>query len=207
MQNTRQRIMTYLETHNQATAVELSQVFNMTQANIRHHLSKLMKEGHIEIIGQHKSNGRGRPNLLYMPTKQAQKNSLGVLATLLLDEIRSIHSTKQQENRIKLIAKRLASSNKSRHKSITIRLGESMQRLNELNYQAHWEAHADSPRIILGKCPYAPIIDQYPELCTMDKYLLEILLDVRIDQMTKITRQPEGPQHCVFAIESIRGTS
>jgi predicted ArsR family transcriptional regulator len=82
-----------------------------------------------------------------------------------------------------------------------------MQRLNELNYQAHWEARADSPIIILGKCPYAPIIDQYPELCVMDKHLLETLLDVNVDQIMKIDRQPEGPQHCLFAIESFLGGS
>ena len=205
MQNTRQRIMNYLEAHNQATAVELSQVFNMTQANIRHHLSILVSEGQIEVVGQNQPVGRGRPNLLYMPTRQAQKHSLDILVSILLDDIQSIRSSKQREGKTRKLAERLASNSKSRNKSITIRLGESMQRLNELNYQAHWEAHADSPIIVLGKCPYTPIINQHPELCSMDKYLLETMLDVHVDQISKITRHPEGPQHCLFAIKSILG--
>ncbi len=205
MQNTRQRIMNYLETHNQATVVELSQVLNMTQANIRHHLSILRKEGRVEIVGHNQPPGRGRPNFLYMPTHQAQKHSLNILATLLLDEIQSISSTKKRESRIKQLAEQLATNGKIRGRSITIRLGESMQRMNALNYQAHWEARADSPIIVLGKCPYAPIIDQYPELCVMDKYILETMLDLNVDQISKITRKPEGSKHCLFAIKSLLG--
>jgi len=46
-------------------------------------------------------------------------------------------------------------------------------RLNELHYQAHWEAGADGARIILGHCPYAAIIAAHPELCWMDAFILE----------------------------------
>ena len=121
MQITRQRIMNFLEIRNQATAVELSQVLNMTQANIRHHLSILMREGLVEVVGQNQSTGRGRPTHLYMPTRQAQKHSLDILARILFDEIQSIRSTKEREARIKRLAKQLAVNVENKNKSITIK--------------------------------------------------------------------------------------
>jgi predicted ArsR family transcriptional regulator len=195
--------MNFLETHNKATAVELSQMFDMTQANIRHHLATLVNEGKVEVVGQNQPTGRGRPTLLYMPTRQVQKHSLDNLVSILLDEIRSIRSIRQRKNRIKRLADRLAANGKTENKSITIRLGESMQHLNDLHYQAHWEARANTPLIILGKCPYAPIIDQYPELCIMDKYMLETMLDNNVEQITKIERLPDGPQQCLFALKPV----
>lgn len=192
--------MNFLETNNQATAVELGQVLNMTQANIRHHLSILIKGGKIEVVGQNKPEGRGRPTLLYMPTGQTQKNSLDVLLGALLEDIQSVGSSRQRERKIKRLAERLSLPRSNDKKSITIRLGESMRHLNDLHYQAHWEARSYSPIIILGRCPYAPIIDQFPELCTMDKYILENMLDREVEQISKIARRPEGPRYCRFEI-------
>jgi len=200
MQSTRQKIMDFLEAHHRATAVELSQVFNMTQANIRHHLSLLVNQGQVEIVGQNPPNGRGRPTLLYMPTRTAQSHSLDLLLSVLLDEIQSVGTPKQRERKIKRLADGLISNWNSENKSLTLRLGDCMQQVNKLQYQAHWEARADSPLIIFGKCPYTPVIEHYPELCTMDKYLLEKMLDCKVDQISKITRRPEGPQQCQFII-------
>ena len=73
--------------------------------------------------------------------------------------------------------------------------------MNELRYEAHWEAHAESPRIFLGQCPYATIIDQHPELCRIDKYLLEGILDCKVEQIEKISRQVNGNTQCVFALQ------
>jgi len=208
MQSTRSKIMDFLEANNQATAVELSQILNMTQANIRHHLSILIDEGKIEIVGQNQTIGRGRPTILYMPTKQAQKHSLNVLLQILLDDIQSVGSTKQRESKIKRLAERLSLSEIDDNKSITLRLGGCIRHLNDLHYQAHWEARSDLPIVTFGKCPYAPVIERYPELCTMDKYLLEDILKREVTQTEKITRLPEGPHQCQFVIHTTnRGLS
>ncbi len=202
MQITRLRIMNYLEKNHQASAKELSQVFNMTIANIRHHLSFLKNEEKVEIIGEKPASGRGRPTQLFMPTNKVQSNALNILVKALLGEIRSTRSKKQRNNRIKQLAKRLAGQNLIESKSITIRLGAGMQHLNELSYQAHWEAHATAPQMIFGKCPYAAIIDEHPELCQMDSHLLEYLLGEPVNQITKFNREPDGPKECRFVLSS-----
>ena len=202
MQNTRHRIMAYLEKNHQASAKELSQVLYMTIANIRHHLSVLENEGEVEIIGEKPASGRGRPTKLYMPTNKAQSNTLNILVNALLNEIGSSRSKRQRDNKLKRIAKRLAGHSPNDPQSLTIRLGIGMQHLNELSYRAHWEAHAIAPQMIFGKCPYSAIIDEHPELCQMDEFLLEYLLGEPVKQTTKSTREPDGPKDCRFVLKS-----
>ena len=201
MQTTRQRILQYLEKNRQATAPELSQVLNLTQANIRHHLDILERDGKIEAVGELPSGGRGRPTLVYMAARAEQTSSLEVLASVLLRQLLEGASSRKQDNLLTNLAGRLAGSG-PRRGSITIRLGSATQYLNDLNYKAHWEAHADAPHIFLGHCPYAQIITQHPELCQMDKHLLERLTGERVDQVEKQTRSPQGPTHCRFVIKT-----
>ena len=200
MQTTRQRILVYLEKNRQATAPELSQVLDLTQANIRHHLGVLEKDGKIEAIGETPASGRGRPTLIYMAARGEQASALDVLTSVLLQHSQEGRTSKQQHAFLSRIAQKMAGTT-SGHGSITIRLSSAIQYLNEYHYKAHWEAHADAPHIFLGHCPFAEIITQHPELCLMDKFLLEYLTNEEIDQLEKQTRTPQGPGYCRFVIK------
>lgn len=201
MQTTRQRIMHYLDAHQQVTAVELSQVLDVTPANIRHHLGVLEKEGQVEVVGQKPAGGRGRPNLIYMPTRQALDHGLEDLAGAFLDELQTHRPEKEQDAQLAQLAQRLSASSPHPGTPMPVRLGAAMQRLNELHYQSHWEAHPDGPQVFLNRCPYARIVDAHPELCRMDQHLLEHLLDTPVEQVEKINRQPGGPLHCRFVLK------
>lgn len=200
MQNTRERIIQYLNTHHQATAPELSLTFNQTQANIRHHLEILQQRGLVEVIGQTNPEQRGRPSLVYMLTKTAQANALDELASALLLDSLGGKSGKQRERILGSTARQLAGITADFSKSITIRLGQAVSRLNDLNYKAHWEAHADSPHILLGRCPYAPILNRHPELCQMDRELINNLTGLEFEQVEKMSRQHTGPVNCRFCL-------
>jgi len=69
-----------------------------------------------------------------------------------------------------------------------------------MNYQARWEAHVDAPHIIFGHCPYAAILPDHPEFCELDKLLLEMLSDLRIDQREKLANDTRGIKYCLFAV-------
>jgi len=200
MQNTRQRILQYLNTHHQATAPELSLTFDLTQANIRHHLEILQQRGIVEVIGQTSPGQRGRPSLVYMLTKTAQANALDELASALLLDRLTGKPPKQRERILSSTARQLAGIAPDFSKSITIRLGQTVSRLNDLNYKAHWEAHADSPHVVLGRCPYAPILNRHPELCQMDRELINLLSGLDFTQVEKISRQQAGPVNCRFCL-------
>ncbi len=202
MPSTRQRIMEYLEAHHRASAVELSRVLNMTAANVRHHLAELESEGKVESVGELRAKGRGRPTLLYMATRQAQPHSLDVLSSHLLDELGEARPA-EQEKRLGDLAARLRANTGDKGGSISVRLGNAVKRLNELRYRARWEAHASGPRVILGQCPYAAIIDQHPELCRMDALMLNGMLGSEVEQTAKLERSPHGPPHCIFLVKQL----
>ncbi|MBN2043695.1 MAG: ArsR family transcriptional regulator [Anaerolineales bacterium] len=201
MQKTRERILQYLETHYQTTATELSLTFNLTQANIRHHLNILQERGVIELVGQTAADGRGRPSLVYMLSKEAQENALDELASALLLESLSGKSASQKEKFLSSAAQQLAGFTADFSNSVTIRLGQTVNRLNDLNYKAHWEAHAKSPHILIGRCPYAPIINRHPELCLMDKELINNLTGLEFTQVEKMSRRQSGPATCRFCLK------
>jgi predicted ArsR family transcriptional regulator len=72
--------------------------------------------------------------------------------------------------------------------------------LNELNYHARWEAQKENPKIILGNCPYSTVIHDHPDICLIDKYLIEGLLSTTVAQETKLLRDNRGYATCVFSI-------
>jgi predicted ArsR family transcriptional regulator len=73
-----------------------------------------------------------------------------------------------------------------------------VERLNELHYQARWEASAAGPRLILGHCPYAMIVSDHQQLCQMDLYLLETMLDSVVVQSAKLQLNDKGLPSCTF---------
>jgi len=116
----------------------------------------------------------------------------------LLLELLTDAPLNEKEAILEKIALRLAPDSMTITKNLTQRLTQAVQHLNQLNYQARWEAHADGPRLILGHCPYAAIIDRHPELCRIDSHLLEQLLGQPVTQNAKLMTSPQGSRYCLF---------
>lgn len=84
MPNARQRILSYITEKKSATVEELSKVFKVTPANIRHHLSILVEQGSVNIIGLKPAPLKGRPTQIYSTTHQINQNNLDQLTKVLL---------------------------------------------------------------------------------------------------------------------------
>jgi predicted ArsR family transcriptional regulator len=200
MQLTRQRILSYLEEHQTASAIELGRVFSMTKANIRHHLNTLQRNGHIEVIGKRQGGGRGRPTLIYAITRSSQTNNLEVLSTALLEELLISIPKDRRDSRLRKVAARLAGEASADSSTLTKQLIAAVQRLNQMNYRSRWEAHADAPHIILRHCPFAAIINRHPELCQLDANIIEELVQHPVQLLSKRTWTHDGPQVCTFTL-------
>jgi predicted ArsR family transcriptional regulator len=202
MKTSRQRLLEYVQTHRIVTSRELSRALKMTAANARHHLSILESQGLVEVVGERPSRGRGRPARLYSLSAQALGHGLHELSAALLDEFLTGKSGAELQNTLERIAGRLAGSiaEGEMDGSLTQRLYNCIQRLNELGYQAHWEAHAGGPQVILGRCPYASLLVSHPELCRMDAALLEELLEIKAHQTAKLAVDRNGERFCMFAL-------
>jgi predicted ArsR family transcriptional regulator len=196
MQNTRQGILDYIQASYQATPGELSRSLQVTAANIRYHLGILLEQGLVQIAGQSIPFGRGRPRQFYALSLNAQANNLAQLASALLECI----APDQYEAILRKVTRILAGENLGTHPNPTQRLYQAVQHLNALNYNARWEARAGGPRVILEHCPYAPILDQHPELCQMDRYLVVGLTGLDVQQTARIEQSSTGPKACIFSV-------
>ncbi len=197
---TQKRILAYMQKHQTASVLELARALKMTGANVRHHLEELESSGMVETIGTRKE-GAGRPKGLFAPTDVLLGDSLGVLASALLQEWQHNLTREQLEQQLKSLARRLAEGAAiNGEASFAQRLGFLVEALNRLHYLARWEAAASGPRLVLGHCPFASIIDEHPELCRLDHYLLEFLLEQRVEQRVKLERNSRGVPYCEFRV-------
>ena len=204
---TRLRILDYLRKQQTASVGELSRALVMTGANIRHHLAVLESNDLIEFLRQRRE-GRGRPVNIYGLSRRVLGDGLDELARSLLDLWRENSIAGELESNLKSLAIRLGGEHlPDPDLLLTHRLTRLMDRLNELHYQARWEAGAQGPNIILGHCPYAAIIATNPELCRVDGYLLEQWTGSRVEQTAKLQTGIKGYPACAFVVTGKRHES
>jgi hypothetical protein len=54
--------------------------------------------------------------------------------------------------------------------------------------------------LIFETCPYAGVITNHPELCLMDKKLLEKSLGSRVEQVAKLEKGLRNIPVCIFEV-------
>jgi predicted ArsR family transcriptional regulator len=201
---TRVRILDHLRKQETATVRELSRSLAMTGANIRHHLAILETNELIELIGQ-RQEGRGRPENVFGLSKRVLGNGLPDLAKAMLQIWVKNAPEASLESGLKSLALQLVGQTPPAKNNLAIqRLTQLVERLNELHYQARWEAGNRGPNVILGQCPYAPIIESNPELCQMDGLLLEQWTIFPVEQTAKLQTSDKGLPYCAFRITGNR---
>jgi predicted ArsR family transcriptional regulator len=200
MPNSRQKILSYIIEQQNTTVEELSKVFRVTPANIRHHLSILTEQGSVKVIGQKAVSEKGRPAQIYCASRLSDQNNLDLLSDSLLCTLMCNVVPNERHKYIDNIAEHIASQYKTGFINPTRRLYSTIYALNRMNYQAHWEAHIENPRIMLGHCPYHAILDIHPELCMIDASMLEHLLQAQVKHVEKQTVNIKGIPQCIFII-------
>jgi predicted ArsR family transcriptional regulator len=187
----RHKILDHLKKNRFVSAREIARALKMSAPNVRHHLGILVSDGRAEVTSVRKREGKGRPEKVYSLSRAALGNNLAGLADALLAEAVS-------NVRMEAVGKRLAgeaSFSGETSQSIPKRLASALEKLNEAHYLARWEAGAEGPRVILGMCPYAAIIEKHPGLCQMDAAMLTTLIGRDTEQRTKLSPV------CVFVVK------
>jgi predicted ArsR family transcriptional regulator len=172
-----------------ASAREISRALRMSEANVRHHLRVLISDGRLDVSSAENRQERGRPEKQYSLPRAVLGDNLAALSDALLAEAGS-------KVRVETLVKHLIGETDFASQPVGKRLNLVIEKLNQMNYHARWEAGSSGPRIIFGHCPYASIIAKHPELCVMDAELLEKLTGQSAEQLTKIGR--DGSLSCVF---------
>ena len=175
----RQKVLAYLMKTRTASAREISRALKMSAPTVRHHLRVLVSDGRLETLSVRGREGRGRPEKVYSIPRAALGDNLSALSETLLTEAGS-------SVRVEALAKRLAGESNIKSQPVAKRLNLVVEKLNQMNYHARWEAGPQGPRILFGHCPYASIIRRHPELCQMDAALLKELFGENMEQIAKI---------------------
>ena len=168
MTTARQKVLTYLTKNRTASAREISRSLKMSPATVRHHLRVMVADGRLEMESVRGMGGRGRPEKVYSLPRAALGNNLSALSEALLTEAGS-------KLKMEAVASRLAGDADYSRQPIAKRLNLVVEKLNQMNYHARWEAGAEGPRVHFGHCPYGEIIAKHPELCSMDNELVASL--------------------------------
>lgn len=123
------------------------------------------------------------------------------LVRAIFDTLFRTMSDEDREANLKSVAGRLGGKKQSQTDLLQpALLNQVIDRLNELHYQARWEAGVNGPLVILGHCPYASIIASYPELCRMDTLLLSQQIGLAVEQTAKLQPSVKGHPFCSFLV-------
>ncbi len=205
----RQRILAYIRRVGPVSAGSIGQALGMSAATVRYHLGVLTSDGRIETDSTIESGRlRGRPRKFYRLSDSIWGDNMAMLSSVLL-EIWARSRSKPTESRadVKALADTLREHMGPLDETLaaTKRIEQLVENLKKAHYEARWEAGAQGPRIIFGRCPYAEIIDEHPYLCDMDRFLLGGAMDADVEQRAKIRRKAGESDRCIFVLRRAAG--
>lgn len=191
MTTARQKVLSYFDKARTASVREIARALKMSPATVRHHLRILVSDGRLELVSARGRDQRGRPEKVYSLPRAALGDNLSALSDALLTEAGSAVQ-------VEALAKHLTGGASIAGQPLAKRLSLTVEKMDQMNYHAHWEAGSGGPRILFGHCPYAAIIEKHPELCRMDEAMLNEWMGLPVTQISKTGK--EGSSVCVFVI-------
>ncbi|MGE5072568.1 MAG: helix-turn-helix transcriptional regulator [Anaerolineae bacterium] len=197
----RQRILNLLGRRGTATSAEIAHALNMSAPAVRHHLAILVQDGRVERAGTQPKSRRGRPHRTFRLSERVLGDNLAKLSDATLQAWMRMLPEEARDDALQRVGQQLGRAMGSVDASLPAprRLDQAAEKLNVAHYRARWEAGASGPRLLLGHCPYATIIELHPELCGMDAALLQTIVDAPVEQLAKI--DPQGRSaYCIFAV-------
>jgi predicted ArsR family transcriptional regulator len=191
MTTVRQKVLAYLIKSRAASSREIARALGLSAATVRHHLRVLVADGRLEMASARRRDGRGRPEKVYSLPRATLGDNLSALSDALLTEAGS-------GVRMEALAIHLAGESNFASQPLAKRLNLTVEKLNQMNYHARWEAGSEGPRLIFSHCPYAAILEKHPELCRMDEALLAEWMGGSAVQVFRTGK--EGSSVCVFMV-------
>ena len=182
-----------------ADAGQLAAMTGLSKAAIRYHLGRMAAAGEIEACPSEIGSkpGKGRPARQYrLPVAQSPNNLAGLCLALL-------HTAKGGKVDWDGLAREIAAPLPAA-RQVVQRLAEAVERLNQMQYRASWEAGPNGPRIRLGHCPYAAIWSQVPDICRLDQALVSKLVQTAARQTMRMSFTKEHPTTCIFETGELR---
>jgi DeoR family suf operon transcriptional repressor len=206
MHSTRQVIIETLNTIGRATVSELAGNVGVKAVTIRHHLNALQADGLVDV--EEKRQSVGRPVHIYSLTEKAQglfPQKYHVLVRRLLDQIKDQLPTRTVDVLIQSLAGDLADEVREDFESLPFeeRMKRLIDVLAEEGFLAKWEQTDKGVQLIEYHCPYYHIGQEHPEICQIDKALIQAALNTSVVKEACIL---DGDHICSFLVQPIMPT-
>jgi predicted ArsR family transcriptional regulator len=191
-------ILRHLQRQGQATIKELEEVLGVSTTAVREHLVNLQVDGLIATRSERR--GPGRPRLVYALTDKARSQfpkQYDTLIKLVLREIGADEGPAKVEQILARVSQRLADEYSDHIQGVDVkaRLAELRTLLESRGVPA--EVAPDGDAIRLFACPYYDIAQAHPEVCSMERQMIEYVLGEKV-AIGKTIR--EGHHNCQFVV-------
>ncbi|MAT44396.1 MAG: hypothetical protein CL609_18845 [Anaerolineaceae bacterium] len=194
-QPTSSEILSLLSKSHPLTIAEISQQLNLTKADIRYHVSRLIKEGQIKSTStSNSSSKRGRPAKVFTVSDEVYPDNLKELIQVWFSLTGVNPETLKKA--ATLLAKNFVHNRES--SSFFLKMNKIITELNQRQYDARWEIKPSGPVIYFYNCPYKNIVGQNFELCQMDQFLLSELTGTEIRKQQTIAQN--NTNRCMFVL-------
>jgi predicted ArsR family transcriptional regulator len=202
MQPTRREILDYLRRNGKGSVRELGELLGLTSTGIRQHLTILERDGLIE--GREERGRVGRPALVYSLTALGDAlypKKYAVLASLLLEEVRSTSGDDGLQELLRRVAARKAEPYLGRVSGMDLRARVSeVAAIIEAEGCLVSTSFGDGAFVIQRlTCPYPDVARAHKDLCYLDSQFIGRLLETPAKLQNCIIR---GDSSCVYRIEA-----
>jgi predicted ArsR family transcriptional regulator len=203
MQDTKQRILTFLKMNGGLTTGDLSNMLGISATAVRRHLNTL--EAQNLVSHRTEQRGMGRPSFVYELTAGASNvfpQSYAAFATEVLQELLDMDGNekldelfdRRQEKRRQQYVSRTEGQTLSDRVASLARLLEGEGRMTT------WE-QLDDGRFILREhnCPILKVAREFDHPCRCEIDLLRDTLEANVERVNHI---PDGDIACVYEIQA-----
>ena len=202
MQSTRQEILEILKEEGQATVEDLADRLELTPMTIRHHLNVLQAQNLVVTSKVRRLQKVGRPRLVYTLTEAADElfpQNYGNLARLIVGEVKEAVGVEETKAILRRVAERLAEEAPPATAGQTFgeRVAQVADFMEEQGFLTRWEETDEGYIMTNINCPYRRVTREHGEICLMDTELLNRLLGVEPQRLTKAA-EPDSP--CSFLL-------
>ncbi len=183
--STREVILHTIKRSPQATIEALAIAADVSPVTVRHHLNALQADGLIEVESVRRKVGR--PYYVYTLSEQGQElfpQRYFSLTNRLLDELKNQLPNTTVNGIFAGVVRSMVDAHKNAFEGLNFedRLNYVIELLADEGFLARWERTDDGYQIIEYSCPYISVGQKHNEICTFDKELMLMVLDVPIQQ-------------------------
>jgi predicted ArsR family transcriptional regulator len=192
-----------MQRHGRATVKELGALLGLTSTGIRQHLTVLERDG---LIDAREERGRvGRPTLVYSLTEKADTlfpKRYDMLASVILEEIRSEEGNEKLHQILNKVASRLASPHVDRVEGKTLpeRVKETVRVMEEQGCMVDWEERDGEYLIDEYTCPFPKVAERDRSVCALHVEFVRVMSGGD----TRLTRSlMRGENACTYRIRPV----